>query len=120
MEENVRSAQSIQVKVNALQSTKVIKLDGGRKLINEAIKLFGWTSHTRFAWQLDQTSISLLTQEGGKSGAWCDNSNFDSYILRCRLNIKFDEHELILERQLLRKKIHLNKLQLANNEFFIH
>lgn len=65
MEEVVRSAPVIQEKVLAPQSMKVIKLDGGRVSIVDTIQLFGWTSETRFVWQLDRSLITLIAQEDG-------------------------------------------------------
>ena len=53
LEEVVRSAPVIQETVLAPESTKVIKLDGGRVSIVDAIEIFEWTSETRFVWQLD-------------------------------------------------------------------
>ena len=43
LEKVVRSAPVIQSEVQEPQSTKVIKLDGGRISIVDAIQLFGWT-----------------------------------------------------------------------------
>jgi hypothetical protein len=65
LEKIVRSAPVIQGEIQAPQSTKVIKLDGGRISIVDAIQLFGWTPKTRFAWQLDRSSITLIAQEDG-------------------------------------------------------
>ena len=43
LEKVVRSAPVIQGEIQAPQSTKIIKLDGGRISIVDAIQLFGWT-----------------------------------------------------------------------------
>ena len=51
LEKVVRSAPVMQEKERAPQSTKVIKLDGGRISIVDAIQPFGWTPKTRFACQ---------------------------------------------------------------------
>ena len=65
LEKVVRSAPVIQAKDQAPESTKIIKLDGGRISIIDAIQLFGWKPDTRFAWQLDRSSLTLIAQEDG-------------------------------------------------------
>jgi hypothetical protein len=96
LEEVVRSAPVIQEKMLAPESTKVIKLDGGRVSIVDAIQIFGWTSETRFVWQLDQSSITLLAQEDGKLAFDTSNRILIPMNLRRRLNIPSDEQVLVL------------------------
>lgn len=66
LEEVVRSGPVIRETILAPESTKVIKLNGGRVSIVDAIHLFGWISETRFVWLLDRSLITLLAQENGK------------------------------------------------------
>ena len=96
LEKVVRSAPMIQGQVQAPQSTKVIKLDGGRISIVDAIQLFGWTPKTRFAWQLDRSSITLIAQEDGDLAFDASNRILIPMNLRRRLNIKSDEQVLVL------------------------
>lgn len=91
MEEVVSSAPVIQEKVLAPESTKVIKLDGDRVSIVDAIQLFGWTSETRFVWQLDRSSITLLAQENGKLAFDESNRILIPMNLLRRLNIQCDK-----------------------------
>ena len=96
MEEVVCSAPVIQETVLAPESTKVIKLDGGRVSIVDAIQIFGWTSETRFVWQLDRSSITLLALENGKLEFDASNRILIPMNLRRRLNIQSDEQVLVL------------------------
>ena len=66
LEEVVRSAPVIQEIGLAPESTTVIKLDGDRVSNVDAMQIFGLTSETRFVWQLDRSSITLLALESGK------------------------------------------------------
>ena len=79
LEKVVRSAPVIQGEVQAPQSTKVIKLDGGRISIVHAIQLFGWTPKNRFAWQLDRSSITLIAQEDGDLAFDASNAKFTQH-----------------------------------------
>lgn len=47
------------------EPTKVMKLKGGLVSIVNAMQPFGWTLDTRFAWQLDPSSMTLLAQDDG-------------------------------------------------------
>jgi len=85
-----------QAKAQAPQSTKVIKLDGGRISIVDAIQLFGWKADTRFAWQLDRSSITLVAQEDGDLAFDTSNRILIPMNPRRRLNIKSDEQVLVL------------------------
>jgi len=96
LEKVVRSAPVIQAKNQAPESTKVIKLDGGRISIIDAIQLFGWTQETRFAWQLDRASITLVAQEDGNLAFDASNRILIPMNLRRRLNIESDEQVLVL------------------------
>ena len=96
LEKVVRSAPVFQAKEQAPRSTKVIKLDGGRISIVDAIQLFGWKPNTRFAWQLDRSSITLVAQEDGDLAFDTSNRILIPMNLRRRLNIKSDEQVLIL------------------------
>ena len=96
LEKVVRSAPVVREKEQAPQSTKVIKLDGGRISIVDAIQLFGWTPKTRFAWQLDRSSITLIAQEDGDLAFDASNRILVPMNLRRRLNIKSDEQVLVL------------------------
>jgi len=58
LEKVVRSAAVIQGKYHKPQPTKVIKLDGDRISIIDALRLFERTLETRFGWQLDRSSIT--------------------------------------------------------------
>ena len=89
LEKVVRTAPVIQAKEHAPQSTKVIKLDGGRISIVDAIELFGWTQETRFAWQLDRSSITLVAQEDGDLVFDASNRILIPVNLRRRLNMRY-------------------------------
>jgi len=96
LEKVVRSSPVIQAKEHAPRSTKIIKLDGGRISIVDAIELFGWTQETRFAWQLDRSSITLVAQEDGDLAFDASNRILIPMNLRRRLNIKSHEQVLVL------------------------
>ena len=96
LEKVVRFAPVIQAKDQAPESTKIIKLDGGRISIIDAIQLFGWKPDTRFAWQLDRSSLTLIAQEDGDLAFDASNRILIPMNLRRRLNIKSDEQVLVL------------------------
>ena len=73
----------------------MIKLDGGRISIVDAIQLFGWTPKTRFAWQLDRSSITLLAQVDGNLVFDTANRILIPINLRQLLNIQSDEQVLV-------------------------
>ena len=79
----------IQEKVLAPESTKVIKLNGGRVSIVDVIQLSGWTSETRLVWQLDRSLIILLAQENGKLEFDASNQTLIPRSLRRRLDSDF-------------------------------
>ena len=96
LEKVVRAAPVIQAKEPSPQSTKVIKLDGGRISIVDAIELFGWKPDTCFAWQLDQSSLTLIAQEDGDLAFDASNRILIPMNFRRRLNIQSDEQVLVI------------------------
>ena len=73
----------------------MIKLDGGRISIVDAIQLFRWTPKTRFAWKVDRSSITLLALVDGNLAFDTANRILIPINLRQLLNIQSDEQVLV-------------------------
>jgi len=96
LEKVVRLAPAIQEKELTPQLTKIIKLDGGRISIVDAIQLFGWTPKNRFTWQLDRLSITLIAKEDGDLAFDASSRILIPTNIRRRLDIKSDEQVLVI------------------------
>ena len=92
----VRNAPVLPGKIVSPDSTKVVKLDVGRISIVDAIKIFGWTNETKFSWQLDKFSITLVAQEGGEFAFDASNRILIPMNLRRRLNISLTEQVIVI------------------------
>ena len=96
LQQVIRSAPEVTLKVATPELTKVVKLDDGRVSIVDSIQLFGWTRETRFAWQIHRSSLTLIAQEDGDLKFDSSNRILIPMTLRRRLNMNLNEQVLVV------------------------
>jgi hypothetical protein len=96
LQQVIRSAPEVTLKVETPELTKVVKLDDGRVSIVDSIQLFGWTCETRFAWQIHRSSLTLIAQEDGELKFDSSNRILIPMTLRRRLSMNLSEQVLVV------------------------